>query len=48
MFVATLHTGGSWEELTQTQSDTGWIPFLLINVAESNTEYNGETSKGFD
>ncbi|MGW7796873.1 hypothetical protein [Staphylococcus xylosus] len=45
VFVATLHTGGAWrewKEITSEQSDTGWVPFQLINGAESNTEYDGK------
>lgn len=37
-----------WEEISNKQSDTGWIPFQLLNGAISNTEFNGDTSKGFD
>ncbi|MBM6630341.1 BppU family phage baseplate upper protein [Mammaliicoccus vitulinus] len=50
-FVKTFHTSGverPWKELTYEQTDTGWIPFQLINGAVSNTEYNGDDSKGFD
>lgn len=37
-----------WEEITVNQSDTGWIPFQLINGALSNTAYKGENDGGFD
>lgn len=37
-----------WKEITLTQSDTGWIPFQLINGALSNTAYKGELDGGFD
>lgn len=37
-----------WKEVTQTQSDTGWVPFLLINGALSNTAYKSELDGGFD
>ncbi|MBO3062710.1 BppU family phage baseplate upper protein [Mammaliicoccus fleurettii] len=37
-----------WKEVTQTQTDTGWIPFLLINGALSNTAYKDELDGGFD
>lgn len=42
VFVATLHTDGTWrewKELTSTQSDTGWVPITLLNGASSDTEY---------
>lgn len=51
VFVATLHTGGSWrdwKEITSEQSDTGWIPFKLINGATSNTSFKGVEDNGFD
>lgn len=37
-----------WKEITQNQTDTGWIPFQLINGTLSNTAYKGETDVGFD
>lgn len=37
-----------WKEITQNQTDTGWIPFQLINGALSNTAYKGELDGGFD
>ena len=51
VFVATLHTSGSWrewKEITFEQSDTGWVAFDLINGAKSNTAYKGEYEVGFD
>lgn len=51
MFVATLHTNGGWrewKEITFEQSDTGWIPFKLINGATSNTAFKGADDNGFD
>lgn len=51
VFVATLHTDGSWrewKELTQGQTDTGWVTFSLVNGALSNTAYKGEGDGGFD
>lgn len=39
---------GNWNKVTQTQTDTGWIPFQLINGALSNTAYKGENDNGFD
>ena len=50
-FVKTIHTNGEdrgWKELTKTQSDTGWIPFNLINGAEGNTVYKNSVDNGFD
>lgn len=37
-----------WKEITVNQSDTGWIPFQLINGALSNTAYKGGGDNGFD
>lgn len=37
-----------WKEISQNQTDTGWIPFQLINGALSNTAYKGENDGGFD
>ena len=37
-----------WLEVTPNQSDTGWIPFQLINGALSNTSYKQEGENGFD
>ncbi|MCQ9303042.1 hypothetical protein [Mammaliicoccus sciuri] len=37
-----------WERVDITQTDTGWIPFQLINGAVSNTAYKGESDNGFD
>src|SRR5699024_6103199 len=51
VFVATLHTSGSWrewKELTNDQSDTGWVTFDLINGAKSNTAFKKEGDGGFD
>ena len=39
---------GDWKELTNNQSDTGWVTFDLINGAKSNTAYKGEGDGGFD
>ena len=35
-----------WKELTNLQSDTGWIPFNLVNGAKTNTAY--PTRNGFE
>lgn len=51
MFVSTLHTNGAWrewKEITFEQTDTGWIPFKLINGAISNTAFKGTYDNGFD
>lgn len=37
-----------WEEISNNQSDTGWITFDLINGALSNTAYKGSGDGGFD
>ena len=37
-----------WKEVTNNQTDTGWVTFDLINGAKSNTAYKGETDVGFD
>ena len=50
-FVKTIHTKGEdkgWKELTNNQTDTGWIPFTLINGALSNTSYKQAGENGFD
>ncbi|MEB5650934.1 hypothetical protein MXF31_15000, partial [Mammaliicoccus sciuri] len=44
-------TGNAWNgwvEITNNQSDTGWIPFQLINGALSNTAYKDTDDGGFD
>ena len=35
-----------WKEITNNQSDTGWIPFNLVNGAKTNTAYT--TRNGFE
>ena len=51
-FINTIHTNGDvrgWKELTNNQTDTGWIPFNLINGALANDAYKKEESdNGFD
>ena len=51
VFVATLHTGGSWrewKEITSEQSDTGWVPFTIINGGRTNTAYDyGKARNGY-
>lgn len=50
-FVATLHTNGSWrewKEITSEQSDTGWIPFTIINGGRTNPAYDyGGSRNGY-
>lgn len=43
-----LNEWSEWELVNTTQTDTGWIPFQLINGALSNTTYKGENDDGFD
>src|SRR5699024_1707655 len=33
-------TWSDWEELTNNQTDTGWVPFNLINGAKTNSAYD--------
>lgn len=37
-----------WKKLSNNQTDTGWIPFQLINGAEGNTVYKSGDDNGFD
>ena len=37
-----------WKEITNTQTDTGWVPFQLINGAAANTAFKYGTDNGFD
>lgn len=50
VFIKNVHKGTDlgWKELTKTQSDTGWIPYQLINGALSNTAYKNTDENGFD
>ena len=50
-FVNSVHTNGEvkgWKEITNNQTDTGWVPFQLINGAKSNTNYKNSGENGFD
>ena len=50
-YIKTLHTNGTdagWKEITNDQTDTGWVPFQLINGATANTAFKGGTDNGFD
>ncbi len=49
IFIKRFYNNWSeWELANDTQSDTGWIPFQLINGALSNTAYKGTDDRGFD
>lgn len=50
VFIKNIHKGTDlgWKELTKIQTDTGWIPFNLINGALSNTAYKNTDENGFD
>ncbi|CEF19119.1 Putative phage protein [Staphylococcus xylosus] len=37
-----------WKEITNNHTDTGWVPFQLINGATANTAFKGTTDNGFD
>ena len=38
----------NWKEISNDQTDTGWVPFQLINGATANTAFKGGTDNGFD
>lgn len=38
----------NWEELTNNQTDTGWIPYNTINGVEKDTMFKNGTDNGFD
>lgn len=42
------NTWSEWERVDSTQTDTGWVPFQLINGAEANTAFKDGTDGGFD
>ncbi|WP_239739728.1 phage baseplate upper protein [Mammaliicoccus sp. P-M59] len=50
VFIKNVHKGTDlgWKELTKTQTDTGWIPFNLINGGNSNVQFKNEIDNGFD
>ncbi|MDN6162449.1 MAG: hypothetical protein L0I79_06720, partial [Atopostipes sp.] len=51
MFVKTFHSGGkerNWEELTTNITDTGWVPFQLINGTIANNAFKTEDDNGID
>ena len=45
-----VHKGNStgWQPLTLKQTDTGWIPFNLINGTLANDAFKNESDNGFD
>lgn len=43
-----LNEWSEWELVNTTQTDTGWIPFNLINGAKTNTNYKNPGENGFD
>ena len=49
IWVKRLHNEWSdWERVDNAQTDTGWVPFNLINGAEGNTVYKNSVDNGFD
>ena len=42
------NTWNDWERVDTPQTDTGWVPFQLINGAKSNTNYKNPGENGFD
>ncbi|VED60504.1 BppU family phage baseplate upper protein [Staphylococcus simulans] len=49
IFMKNCHISWSdWKEITNDQSDTGWIPFTIINGGRTNTDYGyGESRNGY-
>ena len=41
-------TWSDWEEITNNQTDTGWVPFQLINGTLANDAFKNEGDNGFD
>lgn len=50
VYIKNVHKGVDlgWKQISNTQKDTGWISFSLINGAESNTAYKEVEENGFD
>ncbi|WP_336848948.1 BppU family phage baseplate upper protein [Staphylococcus nepalensis] len=49
-FINTIHTNGNvrgWKELTNNQTDTGWIPYNTINGVEKDVMFKNSTDNGF-
>ena len=50
-FINSVHTNGEvkgWKEITNNQTNTGWIPYTLINGATKSTMYSGEGDNAFE
>src|SRR5699024_10495267 len=39
---------GEWNKVTQSQTDTGWVPYNTINGVEKDTMFKNGTDNGFD
>ena len=51
LFLKTIHTNEvdkGWVEMIQDTTDTGWIPFNLINGTLANDAFKNEGDNGFD
>ncbi|MDN6139755.1 MAG: BppU family phage baseplate upper protein [Tetragenococcus koreensis] len=50
MFKKNIHKGEDrgWKDLNNNQSDTGWIPYTLINGATKSTMYSVEGDNAFE
>ncbi|WP_239734127.1 BppU family phage baseplate upper protein [Mammaliicoccus sp. H-M33] len=50
VYIKNVHKGVDlgWKQISNTQKDTGWISFSLINGSESNTAYKEVEENGFD
>src|SRR5699024_7950407 len=51
LFLKTIHTNEvdkGWVEMTQSTSDSGWIPYNTINGVEKNVMYTDSSDKGFE
>ncbi|RTX73760.1 DUF2479 domain-containing protein [Mammaliicoccus sciuri] len=50
VFMKNIHKGSDlgWKELSKNQTDTGWIPFNLINGGNTNVQFKNEIDNGFD
>lgn len=42
------NTWNDWERIDTPQTDTGWVPFQLINGAKTNTNYKNPGENGFN
>ena len=51
LFLKTIHTNEvdkGWVEMIQATTDTGWVPFQLINGTLANDAFKNESDNGFD